>query len=128
MWTQHNPRVPLGAIAMISKGFYWQIHSTIICIEGFPFSWSMSLSRSNSKCCFKFAFNHAFINVKGKINFVPEIDIAFDHLQHIEKPFATNWEPPELSLYIHLNQCAGVLSNTLKQTSKIYSKWSWQLI
>ena len=41
------------------------------------------------------SINHAFINVKGKVNFVPEIDIAFD------------------------------LSNTLKQTSKIYSEWSW---
>ena len=33
---------------------------------------------------------NAFINVKGKINFVPEIDIAFDQLWQIEKIFVTN--------------------------------------
>ena len=30
MWTQHKPRVPLGVIAMISKGCFWQISNIII--------------------------------------------------------------------------------------------------
>ena len=30
MWTQHNPRVPLGVTFMISKGSYWQISNIII--------------------------------------------------------------------------------------------------
>ena len=29
MWTQHNPKVPLGVIAMISKGYFWQIFNII---------------------------------------------------------------------------------------------------
>ena len=30
MWKQHNPRVPLGAIATISRGCFWQISNIII--------------------------------------------------------------------------------------------------
>ena len=30
MWAQHNPRFPLGVIALISKGCFWQISRIII--------------------------------------------------------------------------------------------------
>ena len=30
MWTQHNPRVPLGVIAMTSKGCFWLMLNIII--------------------------------------------------------------------------------------------------
>ena len=30
IWTQHNPRVSLRVIAMISKGCFWQISNTLI--------------------------------------------------------------------------------------------------
>ena len=30
MWTQRNPRIPLGVIAMISKGYFWLMLNIII--------------------------------------------------------------------------------------------------
>ena len=51
---------------------------------------------------------------------VPEISFVCAHLKHTKKICVTNQSLPELQLHIHLNQCAGVLFKTLRQTSKIY--------
>ena len=39
MLTQHNPKVPLGVIAMISKGCFWQMTNVIIkfVFRAFPY-------------------------------------------------------------------------------------------
>ena len=63
MWTQHNLRVPLYVIYMISKGSYWQIFNIIkkIWIHGFPLFWSI-----NSTCSFELLLATLLQTLNGK--------------------------------------------------------------
>ena len=62
------------------------------------------------------------MEVTETIKLVHETDVVCDHLKHIKKLLVTNREPPEL--YIHLNQCAKLLLETLEANFKIYFEWS----
>ena len=53
---------------------------------------------------FWISFSHGFINVKGKIKLVPEIDLVCDWLLYTEKLFVTN-RKPQLFVYTFKPVC-----------------------
>ena len=95
MWTQHNPRVPLGVIAMISKGSFWQISNILIKIvfRAFPY-----LNPSTVHIVLNYHWEHTLIKVTRKIKLVHEIGLVSDHL-------VTNQESLELFLYTFKPMC-----------------------
>ena len=75
MWAQHNPRVPLGVIAMISKGCFWQISNITI---KFVFRDFLYLNPSSVHVVLNWYWARAFIKVTEKIKLVHEIDLVCD--------------------------------------------------
>ena len=115
MWTQYNPRVPLGVIAMISKGSYFHKLQSIIVVRAFLYL--------NPQCMlFWVSTGHTFIKVTETIKLVYEIDVVCDHLKHTKNLL--------VELYIHLNQCAKLLLlKRLKANFKTHLSsalsWKW---
>ena len=117
MWTKDNPRVPLGVIAMISKGCFWQISNFII---KFVFRYFLNLNPSTVDVVLNWYWAHTLIKFRGKIELVHEIDLVSDHLEYTIRLLVTNQESPELSLYTFKRVCRttfqkawGKLSNLL---------------
>ena len=102
MWTQHNPRVPLGVIVMISKGCFWQTSNFII---NFVFRYFLYLSPSTVDVVLNWYWAHSLIKFRGKIELVHEIDLVSDHLEYTIRLLVTNQESPELSLYTFKRVC-----------------------
>ena len=125
MWTQHNPRAPLGVIAMISKGCSWQISNII------------------KKCIFRvFLFLnpstvHVILNwywarfvksyIEGKSNRCMKL-ILLVTTYSTSRDCSLQTENLLSSLPIHLNQCEELLSKLLEANFQIYLEWSWQLM
>ena len=97
IWTQHNPRVPLGIIAVISKGCFWQISNVIIKFVCKAFLYHLNSSTVNVILNW---YWHTLINVVYREN---QIDLASSRfcswLYRTKRLWVTNREPPELSLY-----------------------------
>ena len=94
MWTQHNPRVPLGVIAMTSKGYFWQIFD----IMKFVFRSLLYLNPSTVHVVFNWYWAPTLIKIRGTIELVHKIDLT-------NRLLVTNQESPELSLYIFKLMC-----------------------
>ena len=95
MWTQHNPRVPLGVIAMISKGCFWQISNVII---KFVFRAFLYLNPSTVHVILNWYWAHFDKRYReGKSELVHKVDLVCDNIT--PRDWVTNQEPPELPLY-----------------------------
>ena len=75
MWAQHNPRVSLGVIAMISKGSFWQIFNIII---RFVFRAFLYRNPLTVHMVLNWYWAHTLIKVTEQIKLVHEIDLACD--------------------------------------------------
>ena len=75
MWVQHNPRVPLGVIAMISKGSFWQIFNVII---RFVFRAFLYLNPLTVHLVLNWYCAHTLMKVTEKFKLVHEIDLFCD--------------------------------------------------
>ena len=85
MWTRHKPRVPLGVIAMLSKGSYIHKSQSIIVVRAFLYF--------NLQCMLCWIITgHTFIKVTETIKLVQEIDVVCDHLKHVKKLLVANQE------------------------------------
>ena len=133
MWTEQNPRVPLGVIAMISEGC-----TPIL-------SWSLYLGLffiSIHQHCMLFwiGIGHILVNVMERENQIGAWSRSWLWLYHTKrlscKP-RTSWALSlplslslslSLSLFIYLNQCEELLSKLLEANLQIYLEWSWQLM
>ena len=124
MWTQHNPTVPLGVIAMISKSYFWQIFNII----KFVFRPLLYLNPSTVHVIFNWYWTRTLIKFKGKIELVHEIDLVlttYSAPADCKLQTKNSWT---LSVCIHLNECAELLSKSLQENFQIYLEWSWQLM
>ena len=75
MWAQHNPRVPLGVIPVISKGCFWQISNITIKFVLLVF---LYLNPSSVHVVLNWYWARTFIKVTEKIKLVHEIDLVCD--------------------------------------------------
>ena len=75
MWAQHNPRVPLSVIVMISKGCFWRISSITI---KFVFRDFLYLNPSSVHVVLNWYWVHTSIKITEKMKLVHEIDPVCD--------------------------------------------------
>ena len=115
MWTQHNPRVPVSVIAMISKVFFWQISSIII---KFVFRDSVYFNPSSVHVVLNWCWAHFGINYQenqigawSRSCFWPLIA----HQQTTSYKPRTSWG---LSICI-LTSAQNYFRNSLRQNSKL---------
>ena len=118
MWGQHNPRVLLGVIAIISKGSFWQILNIII---RFVFRVFLYLNPLTVHVVLNWYWAHTLIKVTEKIKLVHEIDLVCDlvilfiaHQESVSYKLRTYWAS---SLYIQTS-AQNYFRNSLIKTSK----------
>ena len=100
MWTQHDPRVPLGVIAFISKGCFCQTSN---------YRAFLYLNSSSLHVVLNRYWAHTLIKGIRKIKFVHEIDLVCDHFKNTKIKLVTNLESPELSVYAFKPVCRTLL-------------------
>ena len=94
MWGQHNPRVPLSVITMISKGSFCQIFNIII---RFVFRAFLYLNPLTVHVVLNWYWTHTLIKVTEKIKLVHEMDLVCD----LVILFITHQESVSFKLWIY---------------------------
>ena len=74
---QHNARVPLGVIAIILEGCFWQISKIII---KFVFRALLYLNPATVHVILNKYWANTLVKGTGKIKLVYEIDLVCEHL------------------------------------------------
>ena len=75
MWAQHNSGVPIGVIAMISEGYFWQIFNII---TRFVFRAFLYLNPLTVHVVLNWYWAHTLTKVTEKIKLMHEIDLVCD--------------------------------------------------